>query len=456
MPLNPAQQAELRTASASSLEQVFGWLPQYWKGKDWLRSENRYRGDCIDKIKADAKTTATKLVPSVRSCHLNEYIAASTIGHCMDGWGFLGRALLCHMLGDMDVARHLGYYAELRATMALLASEGIGVFDKKHLVVQKPRKSGLIPGDVPTHFFIWDALEQWASFANAHDKLLRVIVPAGEPLREWLTRFSVPAASMGLLAEEWLRQWGLDLRRMTEDRKSRNLVSYRPSVFTSPRSKPAKQSLQFVRHLWELCEPTSRMRFRRLDRFLLRSSLELAFKRAHAHNRSRKQAAKMYEHHVDAMLHQLGPIDLSEGEWRRFLTFRDHPAVPQIILEAGGDAEPSDPEHDRQVLSRAMLLLRLASGACEVLLKSLPSFSRDDIDFWWTTVGNDRSLWSDTNRPDEITDLWTEVGEAFQVLEQWENDSPDDVSYSQIWKEQAAAAAVLGSCERIGLWGMGL
>ena len=41
------------------------------------------------------------------------------------------------MAGDPDAARHLGYYAELRATMSILAGDGIGVFQNKHIIVTK-------------------------------------------------------------------------------------------------------------------------------------------------------------------------------------------------------------------------------------------------------------------------------------------------------------------------------
>ena len=32
---------------------------------------------------------------------------------------------------------HLGYYAELRAVLAIVASEGIGIFDRLHFVIDE-------------------------------------------------------------------------------------------------------------------------------------------------------------------------------------------------------------------------------------------------------------------------------------------------------------------------------
>lgn len=61
-------------------------------------------------------------------------MAASVIVHCFDGWSYLGRALEAEMAGDPQTAVHLGYYAELRAAMSVLASDEIGVFRNKHAV----------------------------------------------------------------------------------------------------------------------------------------------------------------------------------------------------------------------------------------------------------------------------------------------------------------------------------
>jgi len=60
---------------------------------------------------------------------LSEYIAASCLLHCSDGWSYLGRAISALLRGDPHRARHLAYYAELRAATALLAKVGVSSID---------------------------------------------------------------------------------------------------------------------------------------------------------------------------------------------------------------------------------------------------------------------------------------------------------------------------------------
>ena len=57
--------------------------------------------------------------------HFREYVAASAPTHLIDGWSYLARAIDALLRGDAPAAVHLGYYAELRAAMSLLAGGGI-------------------------------------------------------------------------------------------------------------------------------------------------------------------------------------------------------------------------------------------------------------------------------------------------------------------------------------------
>ena len=55
---------------------------------------------------------------------IGEYIASSAPLHLADGWNYLSRAFDAACRGDRGAAYHLSYYAELRAAMSLLATEG--------------------------------------------------------------------------------------------------------------------------------------------------------------------------------------------------------------------------------------------------------------------------------------------------------------------------------------------
>jgi len=60
------------------------------------------------------------------------FIAASSLSHSLDGWGYLAHAVESLLKGDKGIAVHLAYYAELRATMSFLACEGIGALNHLH------------------------------------------------------------------------------------------------------------------------------------------------------------------------------------------------------------------------------------------------------------------------------------------------------------------------------------
>jgi hypothetical protein len=444
MPLSPAQINILRSASRPSVEQEFNGLQARWANGIWVRNDNRYRVRCRERLRGDVKHK------KVKSPDLREYIAASTVLHCMDGWAYFGRALVSYLFGDADVARHLAYYAELRATMALLATEGIGVFDKVHFAIDQVPRCRVLRASA-THEFVWEALKEWGETAPARSLLFSIPVAGGQPVQAWLNHFTAPGGILGLLAREWLEHWGLDLERLADDRESRNIVSYRPTAFTSPRSSPTPDATGFVRHVWELCEPTLSMRFRRLDQYLLRVALEYVFRSVHG--RTRLQASQIYAHRVSMMLHQLGPGDMTDDEWRAFLTFQAEPNHPKVLVEARKQDTPDQPGHAQQVLARAVLLLRIATGACANLISTVAGFP-NAVQFWWGPLGEDRSVWANGGAPAQAIDLWADVDQGLVALETWEGLPA--TSYWGLWQQESISAAILGTCERIGFWGLGL
>lgn len=469
MSLSPNQQTVIKRASRNAVQAEFANIAVNWENNCWLCSRNRYRTACIDRLKND-----TRSGNSVTHRHLREYIAASSMTHCLDGWSYLGRAIEAHLKGDNDASRHLGYYAELRAAMALLAAEGIGIFKNLHFIVtNNSRRSTEIIRGSQTHKFIWDALKYWAGLPSASNLIFEIIRPGGLPLREWLEHFAVGSGFRLSITEKWLSQWGIDLKRYADDREARNLASYRPTAFTSPPAMNIREAIGFVNNLWEICEPADSLRFPILDRYLLRQSLELVFHNSHAYNRTRGQAKVQYKHRVNSMLHHISPKDLvlpkdlvstrdlastrdpDDSEWKRFLCYESFGQPSLILQEAKGTNKSSHPRHHLQVLSRATLLLRLASGACHRILESLPDFNRDDLEFWWSTTGRERALWHTEDEPDDFVDLWADVDEAITELQQWQ-DSDDDKSYYRVWRDYPRSVGILGTCERIALWGLGL
>ena len=126
---------------------------------------NRYMKSPVSVLEGDSKAGNP-----IHGKELADYLAASAPTHCCDGWAFLGRAVASHLRGDPDTARHLVYYAELRAAMAMLATEGIGYFSRLHFSIDKQQKAS-IGARTGTHVATWAILEEWAFRNQAADLL---------------------------------------------------------------------------------------------------------------------------------------------------------------------------------------------------------------------------------------------------------------------------------------------
>src|SRR5262249_31425098 len=153
----------------------------------------------------------------------------------------------------------------------------------------------------PTHSFSWEALAYWAGTIPAMDAIFDAIRPSGIRLHDWLQNFSTGAGYRSALASAWMKQWGLDLQRLSKDRNARNLASYRPTTFSYAASATVREVFEDVRVLWVLCEPRGSSKFSTLDNWLLRYSLERSFQSAHARKRTAKQSKRMYVKYVQNM-----------------------------------------------------------------------------------------------------------------------------------------------------------
>ena len=352
------------------------------------------------------------------------------------------------MSGDPDAARHLGYYAELRAAMSLLASEGIGVFNRHHAVTLPTGRCQSLQGP-PTHQFTWDALEYWATLPRSADVIFKAIKPAGIPLEQWLPAFGGGA---GFLANSWLEQWGLDLARLSADRDARNLASYRPTAFTSAGPQSIHDTVVTVCHLWRLCSPGSRGEFSTMDRHLLRLALHLLFR--NKAGRSPRQAIRIYEGQVSSMLDAQMLADGQRARLHELLLYKVDSDTPDLFLAANRREPPTHIDHSKQVLARATLLLRVATGSLSTMLDESNATLRSDLFFWWTKPAVRRRLWASNGQPDTFDDLWDDVRDALESALEWTQGASDTGCGNSFWAMHSGEASILTTPERIFLWGV--
>ena len=422
-----------------------------FKAGRWLGPQNPYRTDTIAAIRRH-----TQAGGCLQHQDLIEYIAVSAIHHCFDGWSYLGRALQAEMACDPDAARHLGYYAELRAAMSLLASEGIGIFNTTHVVVCSEGECHPITPKkrfVGTHRFVWKALEDWAD-AKVKDTLLRVVILNGISLSDWLSQFQ--SGGVEALAADWLKSWGLDLKRYSEDRDARNTASYRPTALESSGPRPIDEMMRSVVQIWRRLEPTGSAVFHDLDRHLMCLVLEYVFRSSHSFGRSVRQAPRQYLRRVDTMLDGVGLSDTARRDIRRFLEPGVTISSADLLADASGKLTSAHVDHSKQLIARATLLLRFATGCARELLAEASTSWQAMLRFWWSLPMVKRGLWPTDDNPSPFSDLWEDVSEALDSVEGWLNDPTSRNCAYDLWTKRAADAAILSTTERICLWGLGL
>lgn len=442
--MNPTDKIAIINASSALIQKRFG--RHIITNKTWLSTNNSYATDTIKTLENHIKRN------SINQKDLAEYIANSAPLHCMDGWSYLGRALESHSRGDCNVARHLGYYAELRAAMSLLATEGIGVFNNKHIVFDSIGSTTVIPGG-GTHKFAWDALDIWSDQTRSSKMLGDLISPYRITLKDWFSAFGM--GSPAAIGRGWLKDWGLDLKLLSSDRDARNEASYRPTRINSYSNLNVLKTSNYLRKFWEICEP-SISAFEKLDRHLLRRSLEKVFEAMKG--KKVETNLKTYGNNIDKMLDLLSITEPIKSQWKDFLLRRIDKSDSIIITEAEGKVKIGDPKHHIQVISRAMLLLRVATGASVNLLNDT-SVNFRDLYFWWGPIGEDFGIWEPGTQIEDFKDLWDDVSYAIENILNWEEingESDSRPSYTDWHRNQSQSLSILGECERIGLWGLGI
>jgi hypothetical protein len=425
--LTKPQKAKLRTASRDFPEKYFVELSTSVRNKRWLASSNRYREKCISRFDRDARTAG-----AVRQDQIAKYVSASAPAHAIDGWAFLGRAVDATLRGDRASAVFFGYYAELRAAMALMAAEGLGIFNGKHPVVSSVGVTDVLSGP-RTHDIAWLALNHWAGLKRANVLINALIAPRGTPLSVWLANLA-PGKSLSALTDQWLSLWGIDLVALTEDHDLRNLSSYRPSQFRSEDAISATGSLSLVSDLWTLLEPSRGERFPTLGRSLLKRALRTLGVNAVSVSDLSFIAMKDYE----------------AEEWAEFLSDSNESLV---LSSATRRSALSSATCHLEVISRAGLLLCVATEASRRLLAA-GSFDRDVLRFWWEKQGLERGMWSASGIPEDPLDSWGDVGEAVTATTDWIGIANATSTLHEARVGLAEHLSALGAFEAAGMWGL--
>lgn len=444
--LSQTQKTNLNRASPQAVAGAAGEVLRYYlPNRRWIGARNRYQTSILKRL-SDALDKGSK-APDPRP--FAQYLAASSFHHCADGWSFFGRALTAQLAGDAEAARHLGYYAELRAAVGILATHGIGVFNGVHVVVATGPEARLVKGP-GTHVMTWLTLPYWARTHAATATVASMVSPHGVPLDRWAA--ALPGAGAWRpVAEEWLATWGLDLEALALDRDSRNESSYQPSRISGRRSISAEAAAEFAVEAWTLLEPAGPSDpFSILDLQLLRRALETAF--VSAGGKLDTSLSSPWGRAVDkAIGDALG--DPKPPGIRDFLLRRESATRSDspIFGHAGETRSFADSEHHLGVLSRALLLLRVCSG-CVAQMCAYSGVAATDVQFWIEGLARDRGLWPASTPPDPLTLLYDDVAAGVDDLRTLTTSGPKITSYHDMRTRASDALLSVAGCERVALW----
>lgn len=395
--------------------------------------------------------SAAKVVPRSwsavrrsRDQDIIDCVAVSAPSHCVDGWGYASRAISALLCGDVHAARHLAYYAQLRAAMSILANLGIGIFNQINLAISTTGSIVRIDPDptrstergLGTHKAVWETLEKWSTSASA-GKFLELVRLKGTTLDQCLDALW-PGYSATSVVAPLIEAWGLDLRRGSDDHISRNVSSYEPQAI-HPLNCSITQSIDFLSKMWRALEPSGAGGFDQLDRFLLRNM----FWRQHQVISSgipldQGAMGKEYDK-LPAVIRSLTPKQFLLGKIQQ----QDH----DLIVKARSRSRQTTPI---EMLARATLLLRIATAFSHTNLAIAGiGFTHGDLRPWLDKLAIDRGFWTGATPLAEPIDLWADISNAL--------DSIDAVAPKPIelhsWQPALwPAGVVITQAERAGVW----
>ncbi len=355
------------------------------RNRCWLSLNHPYNSSTIRNLSQS----------TIKAQELGEYIACSAPLHLADGWDYLSRAFDASSRGDRTTAYHLAYYAELRAAMSLLATEGIGIFNDCHVALDMQLTPTIMRGS--THAVTWLAVAAWSQQPGRAIRLLQGIDVEYKNLSEWLQLIGSGQSIQGSIADKWLSAWSIDLQILSRDHYRRNEMSYRPTRIRVPASRPVDSDSEMVGPLfnaWIELEPSVSGTKATLDFAFLREAIKLVVKDGNCNYPTYRSAIESLK----------GSMSLRSYE---SLILGD-PCAGKIFRAA---EDQSSRRRAVPILARSLLMLRIASASTASLLKTA-DVSKSDLYFWWSRLGKDLGFWETASDIESFEDLWTDVAEA--------------------------------------------
>lgn len=444
--MTPREQMVLAQASPLDVVNALSRASANFKVNTLLSSTNGFQKEVSQKVKNLCRKAGPFTEPE-----LVESIAVSSILHLFDGWSYFAESLKATFRAEHSIARHLAYYGELRAAMSILASHGVGVFNTDHVVVGSGGSIIKYPANPGTHIMAWEALKEWGRSSHSGQLIGKDVYAFNVSLNDWIRVFQ-STTTLNLSGADWVEKWGLDLSRLTTDRKTRNEVSYGVCFdHTLPRQSPAMLE-PWLREIWVSSEPGASP-FTVLDQYLVRSTLEGIFntKFRNPADSTAKSKAMLIQRMEQACL----ALGVNAQAVVDFLTRRSLQNDLIVMVLAGKRSKVYDPMQFQEVLSRSFLLLRLASASVRSLMLAA-GVTANDLGFWWKHILTEAGVWDRSTPPstiDDVKDLWSDTEVSLDELSDFTSQHPTGCWYS-LHSKIATDIESLSRVEKVALWGI--
>jgi hypothetical protein len=436
----------IQRVSKESVIDGVGHIKRYYiPRKQLISSNNPLITNGLKNIKKHSDSTKTY---TIANTEIKTFIAASSLAHLLDGWMYLSNSFNALLAGDEATAIHLAYYAELRSAMSILATEGIGVFDKKHFGLITPATSEVFKypskkaNKGATHQFVWNAMEKWSNSAfKPNADILKAFTVRGLDFYELTEFFHPTTAGSTFLTistiKEWLKDWCFDIKTYRADRETRNNVSYRPQrIDKFDEFIDFENIINELSSFWKIISPSTTDRFSLLDTYLLKKLYNTIY--------GRLSPAEPLSDLIDNAFQQKGRYDASTSR-----LLNGNPLSYPMIFQYAQIKKTTA----LSIISRATLLLRVSIGLVSQIYKTA-NVTKNDLDFVWDNYGIDNGFWSQGNQPLDFNKLWTDVEPSF-------TDLTDDITVRginndmfSIRERNTPSIIQLSQINRACLWGL--
>ncbi|MCL5995521.1 MAG: hypothetical protein M1546_05630 [Chloroflexi bacterium] len=374
---------------------------------------------------------------------LADYLAMSTFCHLFDGWRYLSESALASIRGSRNISLHLAYYAEVRAALSILASNGVGIVNNKNFAIQASGNVDWFSGK--THEVIWKAISLWAENPFSAQKVQSCLGAYGMNVDEW-AEICGGKPSVNSFVEEWLKNWSIDLKTLKQDSTYRNTVTYNIDLRAQALDGISSMWLSFVKTAPLAFSPAAPAQLGTIDLAIIHSLCVKC-----------RDILSMGDHdfweQVEQELVRLKGMSAADAQSLVSEVKNAHRTAGGRLIRL---ANKTAPISTAAVFSRALFLLRLASAIVKQQWSQMRLRATGGTISWHREVlvnyGIHSHLWERQSPPTDFFMLDQDITDAAGDVEKWQN-STSRASFSPyaMWRDMPHSLFKICQLERLGI-----